>query len=721
MTLAERELFINAGFTEDQVEEIDEGRKAGLDTSVYVNKDFLSIQMRQIRLGLQEKLPVAVYASPEFDWFQMEEIRKGLKAGLDVTVYATPQIPYDKMRELRKGLLEGIDLSGYLTWNAGIMREHRKAICEGIDIVKYINEGYDASQLDEIRHAIVNGVELDSYLSKEYRAAAIAEIRKGLESGIDVSRYAMIHYRWRQMREIRLGLENQIDVEKYCSRLYSWEQMREIRLGLEEGLDVEGYRLLRYTAHEMRKKRRKILSAIAQKQEAILERQAKSGDFMFEFSTGNMAAYVTVLVEDRMITREGLLDILEQNNIRLGILEDGIEKVISGQYVKKAVLIAKGQIPHKGEDGWYEFFFRTRVERRPKVLENGSVDYQDMDWFELVNEGQKLAYYHEALDGIDGYKVTGEIIKAQKGFERKVLTGKGFKLEEDKKTYTAVIDGMITLENNEMIVNNHLELGEVTMATGNIRFNGSIHVLGDVGYGTVIQAAGDVVIDGTVEAATIESGGSIVLKKGMNSAGAGLISAKKDVVSKFFESAKVVANGNIEVNKCLNSQLYAGGIISSGKVIAGGVSQAERGFRIKHVGNQAGLHTVLKLKVNEKLWEQNRSIKNTISDIKQELQMLKNSYEEVKQKFPPEIRNSMDLFGKLEKAIFTKEKQLEKFYRLDEEMEQKLKGFRETKVVIAGQAYEGTVLEINGTRWLAKNQTNITVKKRHDEMEVLLN
>ncbi len=721
MTSAERKIFINAGFTIDQVEEIEEGRNAGLNTSVYANKNFLSIQMRQIRLGLQDKLPVAVYAKPEFDWFQMEEIREGLKEGVDVEVYARPEIPYEKMRQLRKGLQMGLNLSDYLAWDAGIIRELRKALCDGIDIEEYINEGYDAQQLYEIRHAIENGVDLAPYINNEFRAASIAEIYKGLESGLDVSIYAVIHYSWRQMREIRLGMENQIDIEKYCSRLYSWEQMKEIRLGLEQGLDVDGYRLLRYTAGEMREKRRAICAEIDREKKAILERRAKSGDFMFEFSSGNMEARVTLLAEDKIITREGFLEILEQNNIRKGILEDGIEKILSGKYIKQAILIAKGQIPYKGEDGWYEFFFRTNIEKKPKLLENGSVDYQNIEWFEMVKEGQKLAFYHEAKAGIDGYDVTGEIVKAQRGFEKKVLSGKGFKLEEDKKTYISMIDGKISLEDNEMSITNHLVLEEVTMATGNVRFNGSIHVLGDVGHGTVIQATNDVVIEGTVEAATIESGGSIVLKKGMNSAGAGLVSAKKDVVSKFFEAAKVVAEGNIDVNKCLNSQLYAGGIISSDRVIAGGIAQAEKGFQMKHVGNQAGLHTVIKLKISEKLWEEHRMIKNAISEVNQELHMLKNSYEEFKIKFPPEIRSSMDMFSKIENAVFTKEKQLTQLYKLEEEIEERVSKFKETKIVISGQAYEGTVLEVNGTRWLANNQYNITVRKKQDEMEVMLN
>ncbi len=719
MTTAEK--LLKSGFTREQIEEINKGQETGVNIAIYLNKELLPIQMRQIRLGLVEQLPAAVYAKVEFDWFQMEEIRKGLKAGVNIDVYAAPEIPYEKMRQIRKGLEEGIDLSDCIGLKAGIIREIREARRAKLNISKYIEEGYDAEQLHEIRCALEEGINLDPYLCKEYRAASIAEIRKGMESGIDVSMYAMIHYSWRQMREIRVGLENRIDVGKYSSQMYSWEQMKEIRLGLEKGLNVDVYRRLRYTAGEMRKRRQAILDGVYGMPATVSDNKTYSEECKIEKSSDNMEAYITLLVKNKPIAKEKLLKILKAGGICKGIQKDIVEKIAQGKYGQEAMLIAKGLEPEKGEDGWYEFFFRTDMEKKPKVLEDGSVDYQNIEWFEMVKEGQKLAFYHEAKEGTDGYDVSGTVIKARRGAEKSVLKGKGFRLEDDKKTYTAAMKGMIQLDDDEMWITNHLVLDEINMATGNIKFDGSIHILGDVGHGVVISATEDVVIDGSVEAATIESGGNIILKKGMNSAGHGLINAEKDVMSRFFEATKVMAKGNIEVDKCLNSQLYAGGTITSTRIIAGGVAQAEKGFKVNNVGNLAGIHTVLKLKVNAKVWEERRMLFNAIKDVKHELQMLNNSYEEFKVKFPPEIRNNMDLFKKIEKAVFTKNKQLEQLMKLREENEQNISKTREAKVVITGCAHEGTTLEMNENRWVAENQHNITIRQQNEQMEVVTN
>lgn len=721
MTAKEKEIFLKAGFTQEQIEEVDEGMKQGLKVAIYANKNYLPIQMRQIRLGLAEHLPVEKYASIEYDWFQMEEIRKGLKAGVDTDIYASPEIPYEKMCQLRKGLEEGVNLYSYIQLKATVLRELRKARGSGVNILKYINEGYDADQLREIRHGLENGVDMDQYLSKEYRAASIAEIREGLQNGVDVSLYTMIFYSWRQMREIRLGLENRVEVDKYNNKLYSWDQMREIRLGLEEGLDVESYRLLRYTAGEMRRKRLAMMEVIWREQEEFLQSQIRSEDFIFDFGPEDLEAYITIQAIGKVITRDKLIDILEQNDIKKGILEDAVDRIVSGMCDAEKVLIAKGQAPTTGEEGWYEFLFRTDMEKKPKIMSDGSADYRNIEWFETVKVGQKLAIYHNATVGEDGYSVKGEVIKGRKGAEKRILTGKGFWIDQDKKTYVAAVDGMISLDDTEMNISNHLELDEVNMVTGNVQFNGSVHILGDVARGAVVKASGDVLIEGTVESATIESGGSIILKKGMNSADHGQIIAEKDVVSRFFESVKVTAKGNIEVHKCLNSQLYADGKVVSSGTISGGIAQAAKGFEVKHVGNQVGLHTILRLKLDEKVREESKLVKGAIRDIAKELQMLVHSYEEYKEKFPPEARSQMDIFAKIEKAVFTKKKQLEQFQQMDEELDQLLEKEREARIIIAGQAYEGTVVEMDGCRWEADNEWNILIKKNHYELEVLPN
>lgn len=716
-----KQAFLDTGYTKDQIEEIERGREAGLEVSLYSDRKFLPMQMRQIRLGLEEQLPVELYAKEEYDWFQMEEIRKGLRDGIDAKMYAMPELSYEKMRQMRKGLKQGINLKDYLRYDAGMMEQIREAQSAGIDIQGYIGAGYDAQQLSEIRQALEKNIDINPYLSREYRSDALAQIRKGLEKGIDVSLYADVGYTWRQMRELRRGIENRVDIEKYRNRLYSWDQMREIRLGLQQGINVDGYRKMRYTAGEMHKKRREMLAQLAHEHEEFLNSQVKLQDFTIEISSDFMEAYITVLTKDKVLTREKLLEILSGQGIKKGIRMETVEQIAKGEATEAAMLIAEGKKPSKGKDGWYDFFFRTNVEKKPRVLKDGSVDYKNVEWFEIVHSGQKLAYYNPAQEGEEGYTVQGVPIPASKGAEKGILIGKGFQLEADQRTYTATEDGMISLDGNRMEVVKSLVLDDVTTATGNVKFNGNVYIRGNVGKGTAVIASDDVVIDGYVEAATIQSGGTVVLKKGMNGAGSGEITADKGVMSKFFEAVKVKTGGDIQVERSLNSQLYAEGIVSCSAVIVGGTAYAKGGFQTRNVGNQAGLKTVLRMGVDEKILRENKQLYTTIREIEQGLQVLENSREEMEKKYPPEVRNNMKMYIKVESAIFRSNQQLEKLMEKKKEIEKSVREMNEAEALISGQVYDGTVFDIGGRQWDVGSHYNVFLRIVNGQLKMNAN
>jgi len=721
--MSEKEKLLEEGFSADQVREIEEGRANKLDVSVYAKKEFLAIQMMQIRLGMMEGLPVEVYANTDFDWFQMEEIRKGLEEGLNTAVYARPEIPYDKMRQVRKGLLGGINLAPYLHLEAGILKELRRALISKINVVEYINQGYDEEQLKAIRGALEKKLDISRYLCRDFRGVSISEIAQGLKKGLDVSVYAKPEFNWQQMREIRLGLEKRIDISVYARPLYSWRQMREVRLGLEAGIDVDRYKSLMYTSEDMKRLRLHIMAEEAgysERENLVL----MLDKLVITLSGNEMEAYIEVSDAVEKIERQDITDALMQKGIIRGICESGIRELISGKGFNKKILIAKGEEAVKGKDGYYEFFFRTQVDKTPKLLPDGSVDYQSIEWFEMVEAGQKLAYYHEAEEGTSGYTVTGRVIEGKKGKEKSLLSGHGFVLEEDGKTYHAAVKGKVDLVRNRLEVSRMLLVNEITLATGNISFDGCIYIKGNVGTGTSVSATEDILVDGFVEGAVIESGGSILLRQGVNASGNGFIKAANDVTGKFFEAANVYADGNIQANYCLNCSLYSKGQITisgSKGTLAGGTISAVRGIWAYNIGNRAGIPTHLKLGINDAIVQSSRSIENKIKGVNKELSILGNAYTDFQRKYPPEIRNTMEIYLKIENAIYTKERELEKLYKEKAQHEADINKIGCARAVIKGNLFEGIMIEIDRQRWVSPSLTNVTVRRVNDRIAVFSN
>ena len=128
--------------------------------------------------------------------------------------------------------------------------------------------------------------------------------------------------------------------------------------------------------------------------------------------------------------------------------------------MNEKILIAEGIPAKTGKNGWYEFFVRLDLPRIPAPLPDGGVDYGNIEAFEMVEEGQKLAVYHPAEKGVDGKNVFGEVLQAGKGVEKKLLKGKGFTIEPDGVTYISKLNGKFEYVNGKMIISNMIIVRE---------------------------------------------------------------------------------------------------------------------------------------------------------------------------------------------------------------------------------------------------------------------
>lgn len=719
MTRQEQQEYLNRGFTKDQVEEIKLGLEEGLDTEPYEDKGFFALQMREIRLGMMSDLPYEIYARKDFDWFQMEEIRLGLEAKLNVRLYAYPRVPFDTMRQLRLALADGINLAKYVSLPAGTLKELRKAIKSGVDLAPYIEDHYDEEQLEQIRICLEKKINIKPYINPELRGSSIEQIRLGLERGLNVRQYTGLHYEWRQMREIRKGMEHQVNIEMYLNPLYDWQQMREIRLGLEDGLEVSRYSSLMYPATDMSVKRAYLAAGIIDDApHEFGETKAMAyNNFEIKITPDQMTAYFQLTGRRTGVTRSVIRNALEERGIVRGINENVINMILTDQAGNQPQIIAEGLKSEPGPDGYYQFFFRTEVNREPKVLEDGSLDYKDIEWFEQVKRGQKLAVYHPAEPGPIGYNVFGQEFPPIKGKEKNILTGKGFYVEQDQRTYISNVDGIVELKGNKLEVSNLLTLGDVTAYMGDTRFDGNVHVTGSVGNGCTIVAKEDLIVDGFVEGAVLEAGGNIILRKGVNSQGKGHIKAGNNIEGSFFESVNAKAGGNIKVSYCLKSNVECEGVVElTGRkgALIGGSTFAALAIKVNEVGNDSGVKTYLKVGVSNEVIKRQIIITNQIKKIDKELETLNTAYEELEALYPPEAHAEIDMFKKIDSARFTKKENKKVLEDELAEVEQKIEEAKQAMVEMKGAVYEGVVVEVNGKRWIS-NERTVGVKLKDDE------
>lgn len=670
------------------------------------HSEYLKAQDQEIERGREEGLDVSLYENPEFNWLQMEQIRMGLKDGLDASLYAHPKYNYDTMRQIRLSLYSGIDL------------------------IPYLHRGFKDDSLEEIRMALMNKIPIDEWLKDEMCAPQIHEIRIGLCEQLDISAYCDTKYNWMQMYEIRLGLEKKLDVSVYANALYSHWQMKEIRLGMEAGLDVSSYCSHVFSATDMKKKRLELVNgkipetAVEQGKGMDLAAYRKKEFVISVENNGNKAYAYIPWTPGNTVDKEDIHFDLGRRGIVFGIKDDAISDLIENHRMNEKVLIAEGIPPKTGEDGWFEFFVRLDLPRIPAPLPDGSVDYVNIEAFEMVEKGERIALYHQAGKGTDGKNIYGETIHGENGKDKKPLRGEGFQIEPDGVTYVSRLNGKFEYINGRIIITNMLIVREdVTSVTGKLEVDGSVYVIGSIYSGGYIKASGDIIIEHNVETAHLIAGGNVMIKKGSCSKQDCIIEAGGEVSGSFFEAANINARGNVKANYIMNSNINTMGrvIISGSKgLLLGGRICAVKGVDTYNLGNSSHRKTLLEVGRNELYDKEQAEYAVKREQLVKELSALEKSWEKLAQLVAAKREVPEEMVRKVHATIVATNQELAE---LDAEVSKLAHMTDENMlmpVCIRGKAYEGSIIVINNIKYMLTSVVSRVVFKLRNNRVVIV-
>lgn len=215
------------------------------------------------------------------------------------------------------------------------------------------------------------------------------------------------------------------------------------------------------------------------------------------------------------VSKADVLAELAAKGVSHGFLIEAVNAAIAAGEAD-AVVIARGRPPADGNNAWLERLLPQVRSRVPRVTESGQTDYRDLGDIMIVRPGDQLMRRHPPTSGEDGMTVMGTPIPAKPGKEMRFaprLPGAATSLE-DPDLLVAEIAGQPVEVKGGMIVEPVFTVERVSMASGNIRFDGSVTVRGDVSAGMSIEATGDIEIGGTAEPCRLLAGGSIVIKGG---------------------------------------------------------------------------------------------------------------------------------------------------------------------------------------------------------------
>lgn len=402
-----------------------------------------------------------------------------------------------------------------------------------------------------------------------------------------------------------------------------------------------------------------------------------------------------------LLSAEEIFNDLTHRKIVSGIKKERIEQFLKEREYCKDYVLAEGKEPIQGTDATIEYYFNTDPKARPTLNEDGSVDFFHLNALNHCKEGDVLARLFRETQGEDGENVFGERIKPREVKKQNLQFGRDITLSEDRTVITSNVNGHVSFVDGKVFVSDVYMVENVDNSTGNIEYEGSVQVNGNVRSGFAIKASGNVEVRGVVEGATIEAGGNIVIARGMNGMSKGVIKADGNIISKFLENATAIAGGFVESDSVLHSNIMAGteiNVTSKRGFITGGRVCATHAVNVKHLGSAMGTDTIVEVGVDPEKKQRYADLQKSIVTIKKELDTMLPVLQANKEKIARGARflpEQIAGFKQLVEVAKAKQEQFLKEMAECEELKIMLEGTQDATVKVFGDVYAGTRIAIS--------------------------
>jgi uncharacterized protein (DUF342 family) len=284
-------------------------------------------------------------------------------------------------------------------------------------------------------------------------------------------------------------------------------------------------------------------------------------------------------------------------------------------------VIAKGTPAIEGVDGWIKFVFPKA--KRVTLKENGTADYRNIDRYIHVKQGDQVASTFEGIPGSPGIDVFGDTINPSPIKKPKLILGKNISTISQKdpdypersiNVYYATCNGVIFTTDNSVNVSPELNIeSDIGLETGNIQFEGTIRVKGNIVEGSVVDCKSSLFVGGNVESHDIRVEENLEIKGGIKGRdrSKGKILVKGDLQAKFIENSNIEVHGDIVVeNYILNSHVLCLGTVfvtsDTGSIISSDLT-SYNAVSVANLGSNAQLDVTVEVGfhfLNDKLFNE---------------------------------------------------------------------------------------------------------------------
>ncbi len=310
---------------------------------------------------------------------------------------------------------------------------------------------------------------------------------------------------------------------------------------------------------------------------------------------------------DPSLDADAIFEIINEHNIRFGLDSTAVYKLAESYRTSagshQSGVVARGQVPVLPVDGVFEIL----VPPPPPVIidPEGRADYRNLQRYRTVEKGELLARRTPAVPGKPGINIFNERVEPPAPADPQMDIGPNVELSSATNEYRARVHGIFVQTPTRIDVNPVLQIsGHVGLETGNIDYDGSIRIAGNIERGASLSALGDVAVGGAVESGQVRVSGSLTVRAGINHRRDGTIQVSGNLSAVYIDNSEVNVEGSILVERSITTSR----IVCLGEIalrgphsgLAGGEIYSYGSISADAIGSKAGVPTKIVLGTHAK-------------------------------------------------------------------------------------------------------------------------
>lgn len=413
-----------------------------------------------------------------------------------------------------------------------------------------------------------------------------------------------------------------------------------------------------------------------------------------------------------------IIEAFQHSEINTGIDEKKLREIIAGlknrNVPEDRVTIALGIPPVNGSNGKIIYHFSTETSLKPKINPDGSVDYKSVNIVISVAKGEKLASLEPPEKGVPGKNLFGDPLSCTDGKPALLPLGPNTEPDtQDPDTLIASINGIVRRVGTAVeVCEGFVVNGDVDFSTGNIKYDHSVIVTGDVKSGFGIECGGDLQTGGTIEDCVLKIGGNVLCRFGFCGQGKGLIDAKGDINLGFTKNQTIRSRKNVNIaREAINSTIYAKESIhihGNPLSVAGGNLTAGESITVNSIGNHSGIKTLCEVGYDYTLGEELQTIEAHLSELLLNQNKIIENINKIDKSSTLQRRLSLKdqaLKIKFNEFLLKYNQQIKAFELRKKILEKKLFNFEKVFIKFERTAFPGTLFKFGERHFLVKEET----------------